>query len=353
MGAAVNPFGPERSRTILVTGGAGYIGSHACKALSQAGLLPVAYDDLSAGRASAVRWGPLVMGDIADTLTLRETVRRFGISAVLHFAAFAYVAESLEQPRKYFHNNLTKSVQMLDCLLDAGVDTIVLSSTCATYGIPDFVPINEDHPQRPINPYGESKLAFEKVLSWYGQAYKLKWASLRYFNAAGADPEGETGESPDENVRLIPQAIKAALGLRPLRVFGTDYPTPDGTAVRDFVHVTDLAAAHVLALEYLRAGNVSRAFNLGSGKGYSVTEVISAIESASALPVKVEHFPRRPGDPAEMIADASLAREELGWKLTHSSLDQIATTAWRWMWKASGSEEERQIRLGLSIAHTT
>jgi UDP-arabinose 4-epimerase len=322
----------SRLRNILVTGGAGYIGSHTCKLLASSGFLPVAYDDLSLGHSTSVRWGPLVVGDIADVKTLREAIYKYRISSVIHFAGSAYVGESVKSPRKYFENNLSKTIIMLGCLLDNEIRDFVLSSTCATYGLPKRLPIDESHPQEPINPYGESKLAIEKMLNRYSQAYGLRWLALRYFNAAGADPDGDIGECHNEETHLIPLAIRSIFSPdEALSVFGTDYPTSDGTAVRDYVHVADLASAHVSALDYLESGKASCAFNLGTGVGHSVRTVITAVENITRRRTYVKELPRRPGDPAELIADASLARRALKWEPKHSSLDEIISTAWDWI----------------------
>src|SRR5262249_18884224 len=257
--------------TVLVTGGAGYIGSHTCKALAHAGYTPGVLDDLSAGHRWAVKWGPLVVGDIADPALVTKALKRFNIRAAVHFAAHAYVGESVEQPRKYFDNNVSRSLALLDALLDAGVDKLVFSSSCATYGIPSELPIGEDHPQSPINPYGASKLFVENILNWYEQAYRLRYTNLRYFNAAGADPDGEIGEDHTPETHLIPLVIAAAQGRKStFEIFGTDYDTADGTAVRDYVHVCDLATAHVKALDRLLAGGASASVNLGTGRGHSI-----------------------------------------------------------------------------------
>ena len=241
--------------SILVTGGAGYIGSHACKALARAGYLPVAYDDLSRGHRAAVRWGPLVEGDIADRPRLCAALAEHRVAAVMHFAAYAYVGELVGNPALYYRNNLSGSLSLLEAMRETGVGEIVFSSTCAIYGTPDAVPIRETAPQNPVNPYGETKRAIERALHWYGQAYAIRSASLRYFNAAGADGEGEIGEDHEPETHLIPLVLEAALGRRPaIEVFGTDYPTPDGTAIRDYIHVDDLADAHLRALERLRSG---------------------------------------------------------------------------------------------------
>ena len=319
------------SGNVLVTGGAGYIGSHACKALALGGYEPVAFDNLSNGHPWAAKWGPLIEGDLADADLLLEVIRSHRIDAVLHFAASAYVGESMAQPAKYFRNNVANTLNLLEAMRAAGVPRMVFSSTCATYGIPESIPISEHHPQHPVNPYGESKLMVERMLAWMGRAHGLQWMALRYFNAAGADPDGEIGEDHRPETHLIPLAIETALGRRPeLSIFGTDYPTPDGTAVRDYIHVSDLAQAHVRALQHLDAGGSSIALNLGTGTGYSVREVIAAVESAGGLPVAVRAAPRRAGDPPTLLAAAQHARELLGWAPSHSNLREIVDTAWQW-----------------------
>ena len=281
---------------VLVTGGAGYIGSHTCKALTQAGYLPVVIDDLSRGHRWAVKWGPFEHHDVADKVALGAVLARHPIIAVLHFSAFACVGESMRSPEIYFRNNAVATRTLLDVMLEHGVKNIVYSSTCATYGMPRSERMSEDHPQRPVNPYGESKLFVERVLRWYGEAYGLGWTALRYFNAAGADPEGEIGEDHQPETHLIPLVIQAALGQRPdVEIYGTDYPTPDKTAIRDYIHVTDLAEAHVRALEYLMRGGRSTAFNLGTGRGQSVRDVIRAVERASGRPARSVELPRLPG----------------------------------------------------------
>ena len=316
--------------TILVTGGAGYIGAHACKALAAAGYTPVTYDSLVYGHERAVQWGPFEKGDILDGMRLAEVMQRHKPAAVMHFAAFAYVGESVTDPAKYYRNNVVGTLSLLDTMRSHGIDRIVFSSTCATYGIPDTVPISEDTPQKPINPYGASKLMIERVLSDYGDAYGLKSMALRYFNAAGADAHGEIGESHDPETHLIPLVLDAASGLRPhITVLGHDYPTPDGTCVRDYVHVTDIAEAHVRAIGALDKGEV-RACNLGTGKGFSVAEVIAAAQRVTGCKIPVVQGARRPGDPAQLLADARLSARALGWTAQHSSLDNILETAWRW-----------------------
>lgn len=319
------------SQAVLVTGGAGYIGSHACKALAKAGFRPVVFDNLSRGHREAVRWGPLVEGDLADRQRLRAALVEHRVVAVMHFAAFAYVGESVTDPALYYRNNLVGTLSLLEAMREAGVGEIVFSSTCATYGIPDRVPIREDAPRHPVNPYGETKLAIERALHWYAEAYRMRSVSLRYFNAAGADPEGETGERHDPETHLVPLVLQAALGQRRhIDIYGTDYPTPDGTAIRDYVHVSDLAVAHLRALERLRGGGGNAAVNLGTGRGHSVREVIAAAEAATGNRVPSREAPRRPGDPPALVADPSLARDILGWRPQHSDLDTIIRTALAW-----------------------
>lgn len=316
---------------VLVAGGAGYIGAHACKALSKAGFEPIAVDNLSAGHEEAVRWGKLVRFDLSDHAALPALLADEGVGAVMHFAASLNVGESVEVPAKYYANNVVNTLALLDAMRETGLDTIVFSSSAATYGTPERVPMPEDHPQRPINPYGETKLAVERALKWYGEAYGLRWAALRYFNAAGADPDGEIGEAHDPEFHLIPLVLEAGLGKRsPVKVFGTDYPTPDGTAIRDYVHVTDLADAHVLALRHLLDGGGSIAANLGTGRGYSVRQVLDAAGDALGSPVPYDNAPRRAGDPPELVADPSLAMDTLRWSPALSDLPTILETAVGW-----------------------
>lgn len=316
---------------VLVTGGAGYIGSHAAKNLVAAGFEPVVLDNFSTGNRWAVRWGPLIEGDLADDDFVRNVLHDHDVKAVIHFAASAYVADSVRDPRHYFRNNVQNTLSLLGAMLDADVRTIVFSSSCTTYGAPEMLPIREDHPQRPVNPYGESKLFIERALHWYGQAYGLRWAVLRYFNAAGADPEGEIGERHDPETHLIPLVIEAALGNRPcFDMYGTDYPTPDGTAVRDFVHVTDLADAHTRALRHLVDGGANLTLNLGTGQGHSVREVVAAVEQVARRPVPVREATRRSGDPAALVADPRLANEMLGWRPRYTELNDVVGSAWRW-----------------------
>src|SRR4051812_50000829 len=296
--------------SILVTGGAGYVGSHACKALAAAGFRPVVYDSLSRGHRGAVKWGPLVEGDLHDRDRLVAAMRSHQVGAVLHFAAFAYVGESVLSPELYYRNNVVGTLSLLDAMREAGVATIVFSSTCAVYGIPETVPIRETTAKAPLNPYGDTKLAVERALHWYGGAHGFRYAALRYFNAAGADPDGEIGEEHDPETHLIPLVLRAALGhAGPLHIFGSDYPTRDGTAVRDYIHVADLAAAHVAALDYLKGGGDTAIVNLGTGSGHSVREVIAAVERIGGRAVPRFEAPRRPGDPPELVADPALAAE--------------------------------------------
>jgi UDP-arabinose 4-epimerase len=316
--------------SILIVGGAGYIGSQTAKAVAKAGLAPVVFDNLVYGHEWAVKWGPLVRGDLADRASLADVMKRHQVDAVIHFAAYAYVGESVTNPRKYFGNNVTGSLNLLDAMLDAGVRDVVFSSTCATYGEPIKVPIAEDHPQTPVNPYGETKLAVEKMLHWYSQAYGIRYAALRYFNAAGADPDGEVGETHDPETHLIPLAIEAAVGTGELSIFGTDYATPDGTAIRDYIHVADLADAHVRALAKLRDGTAALKLNLGTGRGHSVREVIAAVGKVTGKPVRSREVGRRAGDPPSLVADARKAGEVLGWTPRFAGLDGIVEHAFRW-----------------------
>jgi UDP-arabinose 4-epimerase len=316
---------------VLVTGGAGYIGSQTAKALALAGHEPVVYDNLSSGHRWAVKWGASVEGDLADTHLLATTLRAHRIEAVLHFAASIQVSESVENPRKYFWNNVVNTLRLLDAALDEGVQAIVFSSSAAVYGNPERVPIPEDHPTRPASPYGETKLMMERALEAYGAAYGLRWVALRYFNAAGADLDGELGEEHHPESHLIPLVIQAALGRRPhVEVFGTDYPTPDGTAIRDYIHIVDLADSHVRALEYLARGGESVVLNLGTGTGHSVREVIAAVGRMCDGKVPFRDAPRRAGDPPILVADPARARQVLNWKPQHPDLDDIVQSAWKW-----------------------
>ena len=329
LGFTTTPLGAEPVR-VLVTGGAGYIGSHACKALSRAGYAVVAFDNLSAGHREAAKFGPLVVGDITDIDAVRGALRAHRIDAVMHFAAFLDVGESVREPLKYDRNNVGGALTVLEAMAAESVRLFVFSSTCATYGEPRETPIAETHPQQPINSYGESKLAVERALPYLERAHGISWTALRYFNAAGADPEGEIGEDHAPEIHLIPRAIEAALGGPPLTVFGDDYPTPDGTCLRDYVHVSDLADAHIKALEKIRAGGVSCAYNLGTGTPQSVRAVLTAVERVTGRRVPWTLGPRRPGDPATLFAAPAKAAEELGWTPRFADLEAIVGTAWTW-----------------------
>jgi UDP-arabinose 4-epimerase len=317
---------------VIVTGGAGYVGSHACKALAAAGYLPVVYDNLSTGNRWAARYGPLEIGDILDPARLHEVFRRHRPVAVMHFAASALVGESMLEPAHYYRTNVVGTLNLLDTARAHEVEAMVFSSSCATYGAPDQVPITEDAPQRPVSPYGASKLMAERALADYDMSYGLRHACLRYFNAAGADPAGEIGEHRAVETHLLPLLLDAVLGTRPpLTVFGTDYPTPDGTAVRDYVHVSDLAAAHVAALRHLLGGGDSIRLNLGTGHGHSVREVMGCAEQITGRPVPHRFAPRREGDPPELIADPSRSLALLQLELRDfRTLEEIVASAWEW-----------------------
>lgn len=320
------------SKNVLVTGGAGYIGSHTCKALAQAGYLPIAYDNLVTGNRSAVKWGPIEHGDIADQDRLLDVIDRYRPSGAVHFAASAYVGESVTDPAKYYRNNVGGTLVLLECLRLSGINRIVFSSTCATYGIPAILPITEASPQEPINPYGRTKLMVERVLQDYVAAYGFSTVALRFFNAAGADLQNEIGECHEPETHLIPLVLGAALDPgKPIMLFGTDYPTADGTCIRDYIHVNDLAAAHVRALDYTGSAPRFSAFNIGSGNGYSVREVIETAKRLTNLEIATRLGPRREGDPAALVASAERAREALGWQPEYSDIDTIVRTAWSWM----------------------
>jgi UDP-arabinose 4-epimerase len=317
--------------SILIVGGAGYIGSHTAKLVAAAGLQPVVFDNLVYGHRSAVKWGPLIEGDLADGALIDRVIQEHAVTAVIHFAAYAYVGESVSNPGKYFRNNVANTMNLLDAMVKNRVRDIVFSSTCATYGDPRTIPIAEDHPQSPVSPYGESKLMVEKMLHWYQGAHALRYAALRYFNAAGADPDGEIGEDHDPETHLIPLAIAAAQGRRPaLDIYGTDYPTPDGTAIRDYIHVLDLGDAHLRALDRLVAGTPTLRLNLGTGTGHSVRQVIVAVERACGRAVPVREVGRRSGDPPEMVADARAAAQVLGWTPRFPRIDTIVEHAVGW-----------------------
>lgn len=318
-------------KSILVTGGAGYIGSHTALALAEAGYRPIVYDNLSHGHRWAVQWGPLVEGDLSDGAKLVATIREHDVCAVLHFASFIFVGESMTDPGKYFANNVGGTLSLLEAVRTTGIRHVVFSSTAATYGMPEIVPITEDAPKDPINTYGDSKLMAEKLLYWYDQIFAIRSVALRYFNAAGADAEARIGEAHHPETHLIPLILDAAAGRRPhIGVYGTDYPTPDGTAIRDYIHVCDLAEAHVKALEYLIAGGASTAVNLGTGTGYSVEEVIASVERITGRAVPKRYEERRAGDPPSLVADATRGAQLLDWKPRQSDIDTIVQSAWRW-----------------------
>jgi UDP-arabinose 4-epimerase len=318
----------DRPPTVLVTGGAGFIGAHACKALRAAGMVPVTYDNLSTGHRDAVAFGPFVQGDVRDRAALTQAITANGVTAVLHFAASAYVGESVQDPARYYDNNVGGMIALLAACRAADVARVVFSSSCATYGVPDALPIVEATPQRPINPYGRTKLICEDMLRDHAAAYGLRFAALRYFNAAGADPDGQIGERHDPETHVIPLALRAAAGTWPaLGIFGTDYDTPDGTCIRDYIHVTDLARAHVLALRHLMAGGDSVAVNLGSGVGISVQDIVAAIARVTGRAVPLRHAPRRIGDPPMLTADPALALRLFGFRTERSDIDTIIRDA--------------------------
>lgn len=325
----------DSPRNILVTGGAGFVGAHACKALAAHGFTPVVYDNLGHGHEDAVRWGPLERGDIGDRARLDAVIGQYKPAAVMHFAAFIAVGESVADPGRYYRNNVAGSLSLLEAARDHNIGVFVFSSTAAVYGIPEAVPIPESAAKRPINPYGETKLIVESMLRDFGAAHGLKSMALRYFNAAGADPDGDIGERHDPETHLIPLALDAVCGRGPpLTVFGDDYDTPDGTCIRDYIHVSDLAEAHVAALEALLSGKASEAYNLGTGHGFTVRQVLDAIERVTGQAVPHSIGPRRPGDPEALVSDPSGAMADLRWEPRRSDLDTIVATAWAWHQRA-------------------
>jgi UDP-glucose-4-epimerase GalE len=328
----------DSQKSILVTGGAGYIGAHACKALAGAGYMPVAYDNLVYGHSQSVKWGPLEEGDIGDRRRLETVLQKYKPLAVMHFAAYAYVGESVENPAKYYRNNVAGTLTLLESMRNCGINRMIFSSTCATYGMPEQIPIGEDHPQCPINPYGRGKLMIEWILQDFTTAYDLKFVSLRYFNAAGADPDAEIGEDHDPETHLIPLVLDAALDRRDhLEIFGTDYDTSDGTCIRDYIHVSDLADAHLLALKYLRDGGESNVFNLGNGNGFSVREVIAVAGEIAGCDIPCVESERRPGDPPVLIGSSDKIKKALSWNPVFNELEAIIDTAWRWHKKISSA----------------
>ena len=321
----------ELNKKILVTGGAGYIGSHVCKALSKNGYEPITFDNLSRGNKWSVKWGPLEVGDILDITKIESVMKKYRPAAVMHFAAFAYIGESFENPVMYYRNNVVGSLNLFETMIKLGIQNCIFSSSCATYGIPQQVPIPVNHPQNPINPYGMSKLTIERMLRDFEKAYKLKHVSLRYFNAAGADPDGEIGELHIPETHLIPLILDVAVKDKGyIEIYGNDYDTPDGTCIRDYIHVSDLAEAHLLALNYLLYNGKSKSFNLGTGKGYSVLEIINTIKRLSGKNIPFQIKPRRLGDPPILMADASSAIEILGWKQKYSSIGREVNDALKW-----------------------
>lgn len=316
---------------ILVVGGAGYIGSHINKELNKQGFKTVVFDNLSSGRKELVKWGEFFEGDIGNIEQVREVFKKYPIEAVMHFSAFKAVGESVIDPKKYYRNNVANTLNLLDVMVENNVKKFIFSSSAAVFGDPKYIPIDENHPQSPINPYGETKLMVEHILRDYSKAYDFKYVALRYFNACGADLDGEVGEWPGSSANLIPLVLDVAIGARSdIKVFGTDYETADGTCIRDYIHVTDLATAHVLALDYLLKGGQSDCFNLGNGKGFSVKEVVACAKKVTGIDFKVVETERRPGDPPTLIADSKKAKEILGWNPQYADLETIVTSAWKW-----------------------
>jgi UDP-glucose 4-epimerase len=325
---------PTSKPTVLVTGGAGYIGSHAVKALLQDGYHVLILDNLVYGHRDLVEQVlqvELIQGDIQDIPLLNSIFQQYKVEVVMHFSAYAYVGESVTDPAKYYRNNVVGTLSLLEAMLGASIDKFVFSSTCATYGVPQFIPLTEEHPQHPINPYGATKLMVERILSDFDVAYGLKYVSFRYFNAAGADPSGILGEDHNPETHLIPLVLQTALGKRSsISIFGTDYPTPDGTCIRDYIHVTDLANAHILGLEYLLQGGTSTVFNLGNGNGFSVREVIAAGEEVTGNNIPITECDRRPGDPPILIGSSEKAKKILGWQPVYPDIKEIVSHAWNW-----------------------
>lgn len=316
---------------ILVCGGAGYIGSHINKQLHKEGYETIVFDNLIYGHREAVKWGKLVAGDLKNVDEIEAVFKNNQIDTVFHFAAYAYVGESVEHPEKYYYNNVANTLNLLHVMMKYGCNRIIFSSTCATYGEPEKVPITEDMPQNPINPYGATKLMVERIFQDYHKAYGLQYVVLRYFNAAGADPDGEIGESHNPETHIIPLVLDAASGKRPdIKVFGTDYDTPDGSCIRDYIHVYDLATAHLLALHHLEAGKESQFFNLGNEKGTSVLEVVNSVKQVTGRDFKVTLTDRRLGDPAKLVGSSQRAQKILGWKPIYGDIDVIVKHAWKW-----------------------
>ncbi|MEJ2039794.1 MAG: UDP-glucose 4-epimerase GalE [Desulfosarcinaceae bacterium] len=325
---------------VLITGGAGYIGSHINKLLNGLGCRTLIFDNLVNGHRDLVRWGEFIEGDLADPPALGRVFRDHRIDVVMHLAAFAYVGESMLHPRKYYTNNVGGTLNLLNAMADAGVPRLVFSSTCATYGVLTEVPVSEDHAQQPINPYGDSKLMVERIIREYCRVYGLKACVLRYFNAAGADPEAEVGERHIPETHLIPLVLDVACGKKPyLPVYGDDYPTPDGTCIRDFIHVQDIAQAHIQAMNYILADGDEFAFNLSNGNGYSIRQVIEAAHQVTGLSVRTKSLPRRPGDPPILVGRSGKARSVLDWRPRYEDLATIIETAWKWHRKEQDRDE--------------
>jgi len=333
------------TRAVLVTGGAGFVGSHVCKALQREGYLPVVFDNLSHGHRWAVRYGPLEIGDILNTQRLVEVLWRHRPMAVMHFASCIAVGESMADPGKYYRNNVTGTLSLVEAMRETGTRKLVFSSSAAVYGNPLHLPLDEDHPQAPVSPYGASKQMCERIIADFGAAHEFSTVALRYFNAAGADPDGELGEEHEPETHLIPLVLEVAAGLRAaIDIYGDAYPTHDGTCVRDYVHVTDLAQAHVLALRKLDTGSGSLAYNLGTGSGNTVMEVIRTVRRVTGRDVPVRVAPRRPGDPAILLADGTRARKDLGWSPQYTDIDDIVRHAWRWYRGVRRGVELRSVR---------
>ena len=330
MASPITPLAAPKPTTVLVTGGAGYIGSHTAKALRRAGHRIVIYDNLSAGHREAALGAPIVQGDTGDVQAVRKAIRESGATAVMHFAAWLAVAESVRDPAGYYRNNVAGTLGTLEAMAAEGCKHFVFSSTCAVYGEPIETPLRETHPTAPINAYGQTKLAVEHALPHFERAYGIRSVRLRYFNAAGADPDGELGEDHSPEVHVIPRAFEAVMTGTPIDIFGEDYPTPDGTCLRDYIHVTDLADAHVRALSWLEGGKSSATYNVGTERPSSVRDVIAAVERVTGRPVNRRSAPRRAGDPAVLYASAERIREDLGWVPSRPNLDTIVEDAWRW-----------------------
>jgi UDP-glucose 4-epimerase len=316
---------------ILIVGGAGYIGSHVNKELNKRGYKTIVFDNLFSGKKDLVKWGKFFEGDLGDINSIREVFKKYSIEAVFHFAAFKAVGESVVDPQKYYKNNVVNTLNLFEVMKENGINKFIFSSSAAVFGNPQYIPIDEQHPQNPINPYGETKLIVEHIMRDYSIAYDFKYVSLRYFNACGADLDGEIGEWQGSSSNLIPLVLDAAAGLREdIKIFGTDYPTFDGTCIRDYIHVTDLADAHVLSLDYLFNGGQSNCFNLGNGKGFSVKEVVMMAKKITGIDFKVTETGRRIGDPPSLIADSKKAKEVLNWKPKYADLETIIRSAWNW-----------------------